>query len=104
MSRIKSYQRIPVQLVNINFFVLLLLFIFTICFTFTSATLSLTKNDTKASSFDLIPNCADLPHADFLTTQQLDFTCEHRKMWFMDRDSKISKEFIDHTTGKYITF
>uniref|UniRef100_A0AC35FDD3 Tyrosinase copper-binding domain-containing protein n=1 Tax=Panagrolaimus sp. PS1159 TaxID=55785 RepID=A0AC35FDD3_9BILA len=98
MSRIKIFHHnnIPVQLVNIKI-VLLSLFIFYVNLSY--ANLPFKHNDkSSSSSIDLLPNCDDLPHADFLSTQQLDLICEHRKMWFMDRESKISKEFIDHTT------
>ncbi|KAI6239594.1 hypothetical protein M3Y99_00549600 [Aphelenchoides fujianensis] len=33
-----------------------------------------------------VPKCADLPHSDFLTAQELDRACAHRKMWLADRD------------------
>lgn len=45
-------------------------------------------------------NCSSLKKADFLTAQQADFICEHRQMWFKERDSGISTEFLPKTTGE----
>lgn len=46
------------------------------------------------------PKCSDLPHSDFLTAQELDRACMHRKMWLHDRDANGPTNFSDKVTGK----
>jgi hypothetical protein len=50
-------------------------------------------------------DCQDLPHSDFLNAQQLDFICDHRKMWLQDRDSQVSKkDFVSQATCESMHF
>lgn len=47
-------------------------------------------------------DCHNLPHSnnDFLSAQQMDFVCDHRKMWMRERDERVSdKDFEAKTTG-----
>lgn len=47
------------------------------------------------------PKCHDLPHSDFLTAQELDRACMHRKMWLNDRDANAPIKFEDKVTGRF---
>jgi hypothetical protein len=44
--------------------------------------------------------CHDLPHSDFLSAQDLDRACDHRKMWIHDRDAgkghTLQEKLTDH--------
>lgn len=57
--------------------------------------------DKPNENIDRLSECLNIQNSDFLTTQQIDFICQHRQMWYKDRDSKISKEFIPETTGQF---
>jgi hypothetical protein len=48
--------------------------------------------------------CKDLPHSDFLTVQELDRACAHRRMWLHDRDTNGGKDFVDKITGKLFVY
>lgn len=46
--------------------------------------------------------CSDLPHSDFLTAQELDRACMHRRMWLHDRDANGGVDFVDKITGNIL--
>jgi hypothetical protein len=51
------------------------------------------------AKIELEPKCSDLPHSDFLTAQELDRACTHRRMWLNDRDANGGVDFVDKITG-----
>lgn len=47
-----------------------------------------------------INQCNRLPHSDFLSAQDLDRACSHRRMWLTDRDAGDGKPLAAKLTGK----
>lgn len=59
---------------------------------------------TIARISELETDCRDLPHSDFLTAQELDSACSHRRMWLHDRDSKGPSRIEDRLTAKQLAY
>ena len=89
MNQIKQLQ--VFQHLNFRIFIILILY---------TATSFGSLDDYVEVVEEATLNCSSLKKADFLTAQQADFICEHRQMWFKDRDSGISTEFLPKTTGE----
>jgi hypothetical protein len=66
--------------------------------------LMISLNFVDAIINEVEPKCHDLPHSDFLTAQELDRACMHRKMWLHDRDANGPVNFEDKVTGNFRLF
>lgn len=45
--------------------------------------------------------CKTLPHSNFLSIEDFDFICNHRKQWLFDRFAN-KKDFLSQITGKQL--